>query len=363
MLVLQALGWISYCSVLKYFNSLKWPTYRMTGIGCFMGVAISVVVIVLHRVTLPDLRQWRWVILRGFCGMGAAITQVGATCVGTPLGDMSALLSIQMALAAIMSRMFLGEELHLKQAVAVCLSIAGATLISQPSFLFDQSTDGGNQDLGYAFALLSGFFEALCCFSGRKSSETSVMITSCVALSFIGLTSGVVLPYVFSVEDNSLTTLVDFPQESIALLVFIAFSYVGCSLTYTAGTQWCPASVSAIASCTATMIFGYLSQMVCFGVVPGKLALSGSMLMFTGVVIMTLSQKPQPTPSSPISPAVGKIDDASSTTASDINDETESLASSSAGDFFDYRQPLLTADCLAPQSTGRDVDPELGALP
>merc|ERR1712072_335748 len=101
--------------------------------------------------------------------------------------------------------------------VVLAGSITGAVLVAQPSFLFGGA---GTNVAGLAFALLSGFTNALSLIFARKCRGVSPMLvastTALVCLPFMML-----LP-ICVIAEPSIDRVLEEPLLSIGVLVLIA---------------------------------------------------------------------------------------------------------------------------------------------
>lgn len=121
-------------------------------------------------------RQWVWVVVRGICGTLTYILILLATIVGAPLGDASALQSINVVAAALLGRVFLGESLRALHICALAFSVIGAIIVSKPQALFGAAPADDAALLGYVLALLAGTASGGTFIAARKSQDVHPLI-------------------------------------------------------------------------------------------------------------------------------------------------------------------------------------------
>lgn len=309
-----------------------WPFYRMTAAAFFLSASSFFFVLLVKRQPLPETSDRIWVVLRGMCGAFNFIFQVLAVKSGIPLGDLSTFTSVNMVIAAFLGRIFLGEALRFVHFIALCSSLAGATLIAKPSFIFGSSGSTGASGVGYLFALSAGFIQAALFICARKSQGSSVLHHSLSSQS-MACVAVLIASFTPMVDDASLVAALDSPGE-IAFWIALLFT---CMLTGTLSmsnaAKLCPAAVSAM-MCTATMmIIGYVAQILFLGVTPETSTIGGACLMFLGVVSMVVARAASSGPAAEVPQDQQVVEDASSPDTAADDDEAESLASFVSSEF------------------------------
>eukprot|EP00929_Paragymnodinium_shiwhaense_P010949 TRINITY_DN11605_c0_g1_i1.p1 TRINITY_DN11605_c0_g1~~TRINITY_DN11605_c0_g1_i1.p1 ORF type:complete len:291 (+),score=37.01 TRINITY_DN11605_c0_g1_i1:110-982(+) len=260
---------------------------------------------------------------------------------GAPAGDVAALSSVNTVLAALLGRAFLGEVLQLRHVVAMACSMAGAILISRPSFLFESAA--GESDvpsLAYALAVLAGFSMSCIAICARKADKTDVWVfnlsPSAAGISFILASSTPLL------DDATLSPLLEHPGQAFGWLALNVVLIAGSIACNSAGSMWCPAAVSATMSSAARILFGYVADIFIFGLRIQLLSVGGAALMMCGVLVMTLARAPRQPEDDASLKEQPETSAVASPPATDT-DETESLASFIAAEFVElqgYETPL-----------------------
>lgn len=270
----------------KVLKEQEWPYFRMFGSSCLlisMGIFSG---LLLSGSRMPDVREGKWVLLRGFFGVTTYFTAVIAVYEGTPMGDVAALTSVNMVVAAFLGRLLLGEALRSIHLFALVCSLVGAALISQPSFLFPHSgREDGRGWVGYVLAPASGTFQACVFICSRKSAGTSAWIHLLSTMAQCGL-AGLLLPLLPVVSDHSLEPLGEKPLVTAGWLALILGAIFVTSLSTSVASRWCPAAVSATTTTAMRMSCSYAAQALLFGEALEPLTLLGAALMLAGVVAM-----------------------------------------------------------------------------
>jgi len=306
-----------------------WPFFRMMGTSAALLALVIAVALAAVGAELPS-RQRTWVLLRGGFGTCAVALSFLAVRLGAGPGDVGSLASINTIAAALLGRIFLGEALRRVHLIALICSLTGAVLISQPSFLFG-GVAANSHWLAYLLAVASGVFFACVFIAARKAEGASVWhhaMPACAVSAFVWI----LLPCTPLVEEASLSQMVASPVQALGWLAWLVMSSVVSITTNSAGSKLCPAAVSATVSTASRMVFGYLAQVLIFGMGLNSYTLTGAGLMLVAVVIMAIARVPEIAPAEVATLPVG-LDGAVDTDAVEEEDETESLASFIAAEF------------------------------
>jgi len=232
--------------------------------------------------------QWKWVVLRGSFGTISYATSLLAVAYGSPLGDSSALQSINVVVSALLGRAFLGESLRALHVAGLCLSVAGALLVSKPQWLIG-GQDGDAPWLGYSFALLSGFVSGAIFIAARKSQGISPLaLTASVTLQEGAI--HFVLVWCGSVEEMPLTRLLEVPAEALAMFAFLLFIGTFAAGTTSVGAQMCPAAMSATVYTSTSMSMSFAAQTLLHSEPPELMTLAGATLMLFAVSLMAFAR-------------------------------------------------------------------------
>jgi drug/metabolite transporter (DMT)-like permease len=303
-----------------------------------------------------------WLFFRGFSGASTFILKVLAVGLGASPGDVAALGSINTVVAAMLGRVFLGEPLGWAHGCAVGLSVSGAVLVSQPSFLFESSTEGGAPWLGYIMAALAGFTQACVFISVRKSESVSLWLHLLSPVPFLTL-GFVSLPLTPLVDDLSMKRLEQSPLEGVGIVFVLLFLHAVAALSNSTASKLCPAALSATVNTSSSMIFGYLAQTLLFDDVPNLVTICGATLMLSAIVIMAVARSPSRSTTTTAADkyAVGGGEEIQ---ADDDRSETDSLSSFIAAE-FSARAGHVVADVVRQRRaifSARPAAQQIGAM-
>jgi len=276
----------------KVMNDLHFPSwYIMCGGNISLALAFGSIFLVT-KAALPKRLEGKWVFGRSMFGMLSFVSAVQAVQVGAAPGDVAALTSVNIVVAAIMGHLFLSERLNYEHVGALMCSIIGAVFISKPSFLF--GTDGRDSPwIGYLLALSSGFLQASEFICARKSADVSVNLLSL----FMSVSSLPVFLLLGWLREGTPSAVANAMSSMAVTLSFIAVSCAlgfGAILAGTVGSVLCPAAISATMFTCSSMVLGYAAQTVLFGQAPSLLTIVGAVMMLFAVGIMAATRVPKP---------------------------------------------------------------------
>lgn len=339
----------------------RWPYWRITALACALCSAVVVALLAGLKVQPPTTQQMKWVSLLGFFsavywGLGVVAVQIGVD-----PGDVAALTSINIVVAAIMGRVFLDERFRLLHMMAVTISLSGAILIAQPEFIFTSAKRNRAPWYGYLCAIASGFLQGCFFICGRKAGDGSAAhLTLSAILSTIPLT--VFVPFIPFVDEASFHVVLDSPWQGlawtgVALLTSSASAFFSC-----AGAMLCPAAISATVYTAASMFFGYSVQTVFFASVPEPITIVGACLMLVAVSLMAFAGRSTAITHSSFDGDVAENEVSTEAVSSSImEDDAESLVSFIASEFSDFatsvqavrfRGHLSRLDPVTPEQVG-----------
>lgn len=176
-------------TLLRVMKQLDMPSLPLMG-ACFgiNSVMISIWLLLKRPATpettdetTPESTRFKYFLCSSTFMMLSVSSLLVSVHVGTSLGDISALASVNVVMAALFGRLFLGEPLEMRHVFAAVVAAMGALLISKPSVIFSNASTPGNVGmawLGYVLAPLSGFFDACFFVVSRKAPETSPTLTA-----------------------------------------------------------------------------------------------------------------------------------------------------------------------------------------
>jgi len=281
--------------VSRVMQQMGWPYWRTTAGGYCLSGWTTLAFILVARVSWPSRHHWQWIVARGafgaaYWGLGVLAVQVGAQ-----PGDVGALMSVNVVFAALLGRLCLKERLRARHAAAIFLSVAGALLISQPAFIFGGDGGGSSAWAGHLVAITAGLSYSCCLICSRHLADIHVAFPTASAF-FFSVPLCLLLPVTKIVDEPSIEVLLRSPGESVGWIAttygLALFAVTGASI----GGMLCPVAVSATAYTAATMLIGYLAQILFFGSAPHWLTIIGAVLMLLAVACMAVCNAP---PSSP----------------------------------------------------------------
>jgi len=352
------------------------PYYYLMGTANIaVGAGLAIASAVTGDLQRLAARGWKWVILRGAFGMACYALALLAVAYGSPLGDASALQSINVVMSALLGRAFLGESLRALHIATLCMSVVGAWLVSKPESLFGGHASGAPW-LGYGFALSSGFVSGALFIASRKSQGISPLVMT----SSVTLQEGAihfVLAWCGTVKEMPMTRMLETPVQSIAMFMVFLFLVMLASGSMSVGSQMCPAAMSSTIFTCTSMSLSFAAQTLLHSEPPELLTVMGAALMLSAVSLMAFARwyySPGTARSAPRATGKdgveeGQPDFASNETASQVSarageegddDETQSLASFVASELSGVSKESLTttrqrrnpANLVAPQQLG-----------
>ena len=226
----------------------------------------------------PGLR-W-WLALRGILG-GVGMLSLFHSVEVLPIGDATALFSLHPIVAAVIAWATIGDQITIGIGFAAVCSVAGVIFVSQPSFLFGDSSENatsssssgsGNTSLLYsetsgvvaalATSLCAGAVMVLIRFT-KRASTAQQLIPWCIAVLVTSLGMGL-----------TLTPFVTPDAASIPWCAACVVSGLVAHVLMTAGTRASSPALSSVMRSTE-ILWSYLSQVVIFKETPSSLTLVG----------------------------------------------------------------------------------------
>jgi len=278
----------------RLFDAWRWPTFRVNGLialGVVLGATCTLAASGGRRGLWCPRPAAKWVVARGTCGCLQFTFAVLAALAGAPVGDISALGSVNVVVAALCGRLFLGERLGGWHVAAIACSVAGAVLISDPAAL----GHGGGSWLGFLLALLSGTLYGLIFICARKITAAGgasdlLMTVSALGQRCVVLWVLAALPLAGRV--NLASTDAEPGEVAAAVALGIVVTFLGTHLA-NIGSKLCPAAVSATVTTATNMFVGYAAQIGIFGERPHWITVSGAGLMLAAVVMVAAARLPR----------------------------------------------------------------------
>lgn len=297
LMILAAAGssvCMALCSLVPLWHI---PYYRLSGTAeLVMAAGLAIAIVVKGELFRLRAHEWKWVFLRGAFGSASALLAWAAVAEGAPLGDASALGSVNVVVAALLGLLLLGEPLSSLHILALIFSLAGAVLVSKPEAIFGTTNAVGNPAwFGHALALGSGLSSGGLFIASRKSQGISPLVMtfsvlfqeglSCWFISWIGL-----------VEDGPFEQLLMNPLVGVAWFWGLLMLMATCVCAISLGSQMCPAVASSTIFTSVSMSLGYVAQSVIHHQQPEVLTGAGALLMLMAVALIAAARRWQSGP-------------------------------------------------------------------
>ncbi|CAE7947625.1 NLRC5, partial [Symbiodinium sp. KB8] len=279
----------------KLLQGWQWPYFFLAGL-CSLLIVLGLQVVMLARQGVDayhcQRKEIKWVLSRGLFGCGNNVLSVCAALAGAPMGSIGVLSSVNTVVAALLGRVVLGEPLGKLHILSVLFSMTGAVLISDPQSTVSAGAETGpGAYLGYVFALLSGVSLGCMFISARKSKSASPMVLTTSAMSFRCVVCWT-LACVPAANDGRLQILADSPGFAILLFAALLIVLLVCNLTSSAGSQLCPAAISATVMTATNMSTGYAADILLFHKIPSLTTILGAAMMLLAVVTVAVARLP-----------------------------------------------------------------------
>jgi len=297
-------------SAVKVLTHTGWPELIMQSIGYACSSIMIGAYLLVRGPCRPPKGELRWVIRAGGFMSLSTVLLIVCMAVGTPIGDVSSLVSINVVMAALLGRVFLGERLQWTHLVSALCSITGALLIASPQALFggapvrssaatSAGTGVGTIWVGYVLAPIAGVLDACVLISARKcpgASEWHIALSyysqACLVLTTLAFAPGL-MPH-----QESPAKLAAAPGETVAWLALLTAVDLPSMLLFTAGAMSLPAAVSATVDTGGRIVLGFLADVLFFHSTVEPLTAAGATLMLLSVTSMAMLRQ-QPSQASP----------------------------------------------------------------
>eukprot|EP00549_Striatella_unipunctata_P019631 CAMPEP_0118694248 /NCGR_PEP_ID=MMETSP0800-20121206/12394_1 /TAXON_ID=210618 ORGANISM="Striatella unipunctata, Strain CCMP2910" /NCGR_SAMPLE_ID=MMETSP0800 /ASSEMBLY_ACC=CAM_ASM_000638 /LENGTH=349 /DNA_ID=CAMNT_0006592645 /DNA_START=189 /DNA_END=1238 /DNA_ORIENTATION=- len=242
------------------------------------------------------------VVLRGICG-GLALQLYYYTLAVLPLGDGNTLFSLNSVIAGLLAVHFLGEALSISSIVATLVSMLGCTLVAQPSFLFGR--EGAYSPLGYMAGIGCATVVAAIVILLRKLGQSGVVDPLQMYFSFCIFSMLWSTLALFVSEEDDVASFYQIPPDSrVYVLVSCVFATAG-DFMLNFAAQIVPAALTSILFSTS-IVFGYVFEILVFGIQPNVWTLLGAFLVCVATVIVATSTTAT-TPTTPTSVCDSKV--------------------------------------------------------
>jgi len=293
MLAMAAAGaGASICMTLcSLVHEWQIPYYRLSGAAeIVMAAGLAIMILRNDELSKVQAHEWKWIVMRGAFGSATAVFAWAAVAEGAPVGDASSLGSVNVVVAALLGRAFLGEPLSFFHILALVCSIVGTVLVTKPEAIMGAAGPTLNTAwFGHALALASGMSSGGLFIASRKSQGISPLV-----MSFsVSLQEGLSLWIVTSiglVEDGPLEPLLADPAKGLGSFLSFALILGVCIYTISLGSQLCPAAASSTIFTSVSMVLGYVAQSIIHHQHPDALTQLGAGLMLLAVALIAVAR-------------------------------------------------------------------------
>mmetsp|Transcript_79372 Transcript_79372/g.164784 ORF Transcript_79372/g.164784 Transcript_79372/m.164784 type:complete len:380 (+) Transcript_79372:60-1199(+) len=268
------------------------PYVALLGTSTFLVAILLATTGGMKKICRLPSWQWKWVFARGFAGAARQSLTLLAISTGAPMGDISALQSVNVVVSAVLGGAILGEPMRRLHALALACSVAGAVLISKPTTLVGLG-DAADEPhwFGYGLALLGGMLGGGAFIAARKLQGVdqvvpvnSVTLHQSLCLFFLSVSG-------LAHDPPPFASIVAKPLASFGVCVMTLLIGGLATCMMSLGGMWCPAAASSTIFTSVGMTLGYSFQILFQGKHPDVLSLCGAFLMFAAVVLMAFARR------------------------------------------------------------------------
>jgi len=287
-------------SIVRFLTLAGWPELTILAGGYVMSCfAVGAYLIVSQKARSPE-GQKRWTLSAGFFMAMGMVTVITSVKLGTPIGDMSSLVSINVVISALLGRILLGDALRWVHAVSVLCSLVGALLISRPTILFGrelQVADTPNTAwLGYLLGPIAGFFEACAIISARKCPSASEWQIAFTYYSQAAILLAI-LTQVPALEAHPVAKIQASPTEAAMWVSILTAFDLPSMVIYAMAAQALPAALSATVDTASRIVLGFVADVLLFGGQLHVLTCTGTVLMLLAVAVTAVVREVPQEPS------------------------------------------------------------------
>lgn len=320
-------------TIVRFLTQAGWPELTIQAGGYIMSCFAVAAYLIVSRTARPPEGEKRWTLSAGFFMAMSMVMLITSVKLGTPIGDMSSLVSINVVISALLGRLLLGDPLRWVHVVSALCSVLGALLISRPTILFGRQIEAADTPntawLGYLLGPIAGLFDACCIISARKCPSTSEWH---IALSYYSQAAIMlaILTQVPALEAHPVAKIQASPAEAAMWVGILTVWDLPGMLIYAMAAQALPAALTATIDTSSRIVLGFVADVLLFGGQLHVLTCTGAILMLLAVAVtaMVRAEPQEPSESNPSNDQQG-----SDKTVSE--DDVASVASFAASEFVD----------------------------
>eukprot|EP00439_Symbiodinium_sp_Y106_P069005 s551_g11.t2 len=299
---------------IEWLERQEWPALAM------LGLANSVVTIGLLALVRQRKIQWPtkpnqriWLFARGVSSVFALAFAVLATFFDCPAGDTMAISSTNVFASAVLGCLLFGEAFGKLKIASVFVTTFGAVLVAKPEFIFTSVTE--QPYLGYIFAAASGLGLSgiiVCC--RKLGNEVSPVISAISSTSQRG--ASLLLLAVLPLWERDLTSSMEKLSEhagwAVLWVLGVAIVLAVQATLLSLGSSMAPAGASGVVVTCGDIFFGYIGQILVFGILPDAVTLAGVVLLVGSVLMIMMDTVTARSSINPVEPEATKPSDSGS---------------------------------------------------
>jgi len=325
-------------SVVKFLTQAGWPELTIQAGGYALSCFFVAAYLLATRISAPPEGEKRWTMSAGFFITMSMVTLILSIKLGAPIGDLSALVSINVVMSALLGRLLLGDPLRWVHAVSALCSLSGALLISRPTMLFGRPEEAPETSdtawLGYVLGPVAGLFDACAIISARKCPSTSEWQ---VAVSYYAQASVllILLIQVPGLEPHPVEKIQASPAEAAMWVGILTAWDLPSMVIYAMAAKALPAALSATVDTASRMVLGYVADVLLFGGrLQGLTCVGGILMLFAVAMTAMVRQQPQSASDHQVEMESTSTTDQQGSHDTDL-DDIASVASFAASEFVD----------------------------
>ena len=214
-----------------------------------------------------------------------------------PLGDATALMAVYPVITIFLAHIFLGEVIRPLHIVAAICSILGATLISQPRFLFGDDGDDMNDDdhsnrvAGYISAFLENIFCSGVIVTIRKAGKVGAHTLQLLfSWMVFALSLSIFMFFVGRSSSESVQEWIVPPKEALPSLLGTCMAAGVAHFLLNYSGKFVPATMGGLIRSSGILI-AYLLEVFVFGTTPEMVTIWGVFFICLSLMLVLFQGK------------------------------------------------------------------------
>jgi len=214
-----------------------------------------------------------------------------------PLGDATALMAVYPVITIFLAHIFLGEVIRPLHIVAAISSILGATLISQPRFLFGDDgdvmddDDNSNRVAGYISAFLENIFCSGVIVTIRKAGKVGAHTLQLLfSWMVFALSLSIFMFFVGRSSSESVQEWIVPPKEALPSLLGTCMAAGVAHFLLNYSGKFVPATMGGLIRSSGILI-AYLLEVIVFGTTPEMVTIWGVFFICLSLMLVLFQGK------------------------------------------------------------------------